>query len=101
MHLPYDQGENQHTIAVRAAALRCNRRGPRPRGASRVAANARRAARRTQLEQSSMRAMRAGTGFHRGARAFGRAPGASAASAASGASGEPRPPRMLRARHRY
>ncbi|MFW2402567.1 hypothetical protein ACN4GH_31395, partial [Burkholderia pseudomallei] len=74
---------------------------------SRAAANARRAARRTQLEQSSMRAMRAGAGFHRGARAFGRAPGASAASAASaasgasGASGEPRPPRMLRARHRY
>nr|KGD10132.1 putative retinal pigment epithelial membrane protein [Burkholderia pseudomallei] len=30
MHLPYDQGENQHTIAVRAAALRCNKTRPAP-----------------------------------------------------------------------
>lgn len=40
MHLPYDQGENQHTIAVRAAALRCNKTRPaharrEPRGGER------------------------------------------------------------------
>ncbi|WP_156432338.1 hypothetical protein [Burkholderia sp. MSMB1498] len=65
MHLPYDQGEGQHTIAMRVPAL--HRSKPRAPGATRdpLATNARRPARRAQLEQSSISPMRADAGYYR------------------------------------
>ncbi|AOJ81275.1 hypothetical protein WS86_12085 [Burkholderia savannae] len=65
MHLPYDQGEDQHTIAMRVPAL--HRSKPRAPGATRdpLATNARRPARRAQLEQSSISPMRADAGYYR------------------------------------
>ncbi|WP_244162773.1 hypothetical protein [Burkholderia humptydooensis] len=71
MHLPYDQGESQHTIAARPAALRRNKARPAHARRGCVATNARRAVRRTQLEQSSMRTIGADAGFHRRPRAVG------------------------------